>query len=92
MIQRAKTEKVQKILVVPFDPPTITTPIQLIQPYHFIYPPIPSHPLHPIHITHQHFASIKQLSHHQNLLPIPKITLDYYSHKSPKHVQKQVFT
>ncbi|WP_186298253.1 TatD family hydrolase, partial [Staphylococcus capitis] len=66
--------------------------MQLIDKYQFIYPIIPSHPLHPIHSTQQPLHSIQTLSNHPNIIPIPQIPLHYHSHKSPPHLQKQLFT
>ncbi|MFP7295407.1 TatD family hydrolase [Bacillus safensis] len=91
VIERAKSEKVEKIVVVGFDRPTITRAMELIEEYDFIYAAIGWHPVDAIDMTDEDFAWIKDLSQHEKVVAIGEMGLDYYWDKSPKDVQKEVF-
>ncbi|WP_224931074.1 TatD family hydrolase [Bacillus safensis] len=91
VIERAKNEKVEKIVVVGFDRPTITRAMELIEEYDFIYAAIGWHPVDAIDMTDEDLAWIKDLSQHEKVVAIGEMGLDYYWDKSPKDVQKEVF-
>lgn len=91
VIERAKSEKVEKIVVVGFDRPTITRAMELIEAYDFIYAAIGWHPVDAIDMTDEDLAWIKELSQHEKVVAIGEMGLDYYWDKSPKDVQKEVF-
>lgn len=91
VIERAKSEKVEKIVVVGFDRPTITRAMELIEEYDFIYAAIGWHPVDAIDMTDEDLAWIKELSQHEKVVAIGEMGLDYYWDKSPKDVQKEVF-
>ncbi|MFP7210768.1 TatD family hydrolase [Bacillus safensis] len=91
VIERAKSEKVEKIVVVGFDRPTITKAMELIEEYDFIYAAIGWHPVDAIDMTDEDLAWIKDLSQHEKVVAIGEMGLDYYWDKSPKDVQKEVF-
>ncbi|MGN7392623.1 TatD family hydrolase [Bacillus safensis] len=91
VIERAKSEKVEKIVVVGFDCPTITRAMELIEEYDFIYAAIGWHPVDAIDMTDEDLAWIKDLSQHEKVVAIGEMGLDYYWDKSPKDVQKEVF-
>ncbi|KLK98244.1 hydrolase TatD [Bacillus pumilus] len=91
VIERAKSEKVEKIVVVGFDRPTITRAMELIEEYDFIYAAIGWHPVDAIDMTDEDLAWIKDLSQHEKVVAIGEMGLDYYWDKSPKDVQKEVF-
>lgn len=91
VIERAKSEKVEKIVVVGFDRPTITRAMELIEEYDFIYAAIGWHPVDAIDMTDEDLAWIKDLSQHEKVVAIGEMGLDYYWDKSPKDVQKGVF-
>ncbi|AOZ88629.1 hydrolase TatD [Bacillus xiamenensis] len=91
VIERAKSEKVEKIVVVGFDRPTITRAMELIEAYDFIYAAIGWHPVDAIDLTDEDLAWIKELSQHEKVVAIGEMGLDYYWDKSPKDVQKEVF-
>ena len=91
VIERAKSEKVEKIVVVGFDRPTITRAMELIEAYDFIYAAIGWHPVDAIDMTDEDLDWIKKLSEHQKVVAIGEMGLDYYWDKSPKDVQKEVF-
>lgn len=91
MIERAKSEKVEKIVVVGFDRPTITRAMELIEAYDFMYAAIGWHPVDAIDMTDEDLAWIKELSQHEKVVAIGEMGLDYYWDKSPKDVQKEVF-
>ena len=91
VIERAKSEKVEKIVVVGFDRPTITRAMELIEEYDFIYAAIGWHPVDAIDMTDDDLKWIKDLSQHEKVVAIGEMGLDYYWDKSPKDVQKEVF-
>ncbi|MGX9292747.1 TatD family hydrolase [Bacillus sp. A015] len=91
VIERAKSEKVEKIVVVGFDRPTITRAMELIEEYDFIFAAIGWHPVDAIDMTDEDLAWIKELSQHEKVVAIGEMGLDYYWDKSPKDVQKEVF-
>ncbi|MFS0656651.1 TatD family hydrolase [Bacillus sp. 179-C3.3 HS] len=91
VIERAKSEKVEKIVVVGFDRPTISRAMELIEEYEFIYAAIGWHPVDAIDMTDEDLAWIKELSQHEKVVAIGEMGLDYYWDKSPKDVQKEVF-
>ncbi|WP_348936422.1 TatD family hydrolase [Bacillus sp. BS1807G30] len=91
VIERAKSEKVEKIVVVGFDRATITRAMELIEAYDFIYAAIGWHPVDAIDMTDEDLAWIKELSQHEKVVAIGEMGLDYYWDKSPKDVQKEVF-
>lgn len=91
VIERAKSEKVEKIVVVGFDRPTITRAMELIEEHDFIYAAIGWHPVDAIDMTDEDLAWIKTLSQHEKVVAIGEMGLDYYWDKSPKDVQIEVF-
>lgn len=91
VIERAKTEKVDRIVVVGFDRPTITRAMEMIEEYAFIYAAIGWHPVDAIDMTEEDLAWIKELSAHEKVVAIGEMGLDYHWDKSPKDVQKEVF-
>ncbi|MED4561107.1 TatD family hydrolase [Bacillus altitudinis] len=91
VIERAKSEKVEKIVVVGFDRPTITRAMELIEAYDFMYAAVGWHPVDAIDMTDEDLAWIKELSQHEKVVAIGEMGLDYYWDKSPKDVQKEVF-
>ncbi len=91
VIARAKAEKVERIVVVGFDKPTITRAMELIEEYDFIYAAIGWHPVDAIDMTEEDLSWIKELSSHEKVVAIGEMGLDYHWDKSPKDVQKEVF-
>ncbi|KAA6443746.1 TatD family hydrolase [Bacillus swezeyi] len=91
VIARAKEEKVEHIVVVGFDRPTITRAMELIEEYDFIYAAIGWHPVDAIDMTDEDLAWIKDLSSHEKVVAIGEMGLDYHWDKSPKDIQKDVF-
>lgn len=89
VIERAKSEKVEKIVVVGFDRPTITRAMELIEEYDFIYAAIGWHPVDAIDMTDEDLLWIKELSQHEKVVAIGEMGLDYYWDKSPKDVQRK---
>lgn len=91
VIERAKAEKVERIVVVGFDRPTITRAMEMIEEYDFIYAAIGWHPVDAIDMTEEDLAWIKELSAHEKVVAIGEMGLDYHWDKSPKDIQKEVF-
>lgn len=91
VIARAKAEKVERIVVVGFDKPTITRAMELIEEHDFIYAAIGWHPVDAIDMTEEDLSWIKELSAHEKVVAIGEMGLDYHWDKSPKDIQKEVF-
>ncbi|MFB4367090.1 TatD family hydrolase [Bacillus subtilis] len=91
VIERAKAEKVERIVVVGFDRPTINRAMEMIEEYDFIYAAIGWHPVDAIDMTEEDLAWIKELSAHEKVVAIGEMGLDYHWDKSPKDIQKEVF-
>lgn len=91
VIERAKHEHVETIVVVGFDEETITKAIELAETYSFIYAAVGWHPVDAIDFTDEHLQWLEKLSHHPKVVAIGEMGLDYYWDKSPKEVQKEVF-
>ncbi|MGM0951278.1 MAG: TatD family hydrolase [Bacillota bacterium] len=91
VIERAKAEQVNRIVVVGFDRPTITRAMEMIEEYDFIYTAIGWHPVDAIDMTEEDLAWIKELSVHEKVVAIGEMGLDYHWDKSPKEIQKEVF-
>ncbi|MFY4777216.1 TatD family hydrolase [Metabacillus sp. RGM 3146] len=91
VINRAKEEGVEKIVVVGFDRETIMRAMELIEQYEFIYAAIGWHPVDAIDMTDEDLNWIRELSSHPKVVAIGEMGLDYHWDKSPKDVQKEVF-
>ncbi|MBY8914752.1 TatD family hydrolase [Bacillus sp. YC2] len=91
VIERAKSEQVERIVVVGFDRPTITRAMELIEEYDFIYAAVGWHPVDAIDMTDEDLSWIKELSSHEKVVAIGEMGLDYHWDKSPKDIQKEVF-
>ncbi len=91
VIDRAKAEGVEKIVVVGFDRPTINKAIELADVYEFIYATIGWHPVDAIDMTEGDLQWIEELASHPKVVAIGEMGLDYYWDKSPKEIQKEVF-
>ncbi len=75
VIARAKAEKVERIVVVGFDKPTITRAMELIEEYDFIYAAIGWHPVDAIDMTEEDLSWIKELSSHEKVVAIGEMAL-----------------
>jgi TatD DNase family protein len=91
VIDRARTEGVQYMVVVGFDRPTITRAMELIEEYDFIYASIGWHPVDAIDMRDEDLDWIEELAKHPKVVAIGEMGLDYYWDKSPKDVQQEVF-
>ncbi|MBS2967254.1 TatD family hydrolase [Metabacillus sp. KIGAM252] len=91
VIDRAKAEGVEKIVVVGFDTETITRAMELTNQYEFIYAAVGWHPVDAIDMKDEDLAWIKELASHPKVVAIGEMGLDYHWDKSPKEVQKEVF-
>ncbi|MBD1383510.1 TatD family hydrolase [Metabacillus arenae] len=91
VIERAKKESVERIVIVGFDRPTIKKAIELIDTYEFMYAAIGWHPVDAIDMKEEDLEWIKDLSSHPKVVAIGEMGLDYHWDKSPKDIQKEVF-
>lgn len=91
VIDRARMEGVQYMVVVGFDRPTIIKAMELIEEYDFIYASIGWHPVDAIDMRDEDLDWIEELAKHPKVVAIGEMGLDYYWDKSPKDVQQEVF-
>ncbi|CAM3968058.1 TatD family hydrolase [Mesobacillus zeae] len=91
VIERARSEGVEYMVVVGFDRPTIERAIELCEEHDFIYASVGWHPVDAIDMTDADLDWIKELSSHPKVVALGEMGLDYYWDKSPKEVQKEVF-
>ncbi|MGI8387346.1 TatD family hydrolase [Robertmurraya sp. P23] len=91
VIDRARMEGVQYMVVVGFDRPTILKAMELIEEYDFIYASIGWHPVDAIDMRDEDLVWIEELAKHPKVVAIGEMGLDYYWDKSPKDVQQEVF-
>ncbi len=91
VIQRALEAKVEKMIVVGFDRPTITKAMELAEAHSFIYAVVGWHPVDAIDCTEEDLEWIEKLAAHPKVVGIGETGLDYHWDKSPKDVQQAVF-
>lgn len=91
VIERARENGVERVVVVGFDEKTIKRAIELIDTYDFMYAAIGWHPVDAIDLTDSYLEWIEELSAHPKVVAIGEIGLDYHWDKSPKEVQQVVF-
>ncbi|MGX9132846.1 TatD family hydrolase [Rummeliibacillus sp. JY-2-4R] len=90
VIDRALAAKVNKMVVVGFDKPTITRAMRLIEDYDFLYAAIGWHPVDAIDCTEEDLQWIEKLAAHPKVVAIGETGLDYHFDKSPKDVQQEL--
>ncbi|CEG29537.1 TatD family hydrolase [Bacillus sp. B-jedd] len=91
VMERAKKNGVENIVVVGFDRPTIEKAMALTDANEFIYACIGWHPVDAIDMTDEDLAWIEDLSAHPKVVALGEMGLDYHWDKSPKEIQKEVF-
>ncbi|MCD7036633.1 TatD family hydrolase [Metabacillus sp. GX 13764] len=91
VMNRAREEGVENIVVVGFDRPTIVKAMELTETYDFIYAAVGWHPVDAIDMTDDDLNWIKELASHPKVVALGEMGLDYHWDKSPKDVQKEVF-
>lgn len=91
VIERAISAKVEKMIVVGFNRPTIEKAMELIEEYEFLYAVIGWHPVDAIDCTEAELKWIEELANHPKVVGIGETGLDYYWDKSPKDVQQELF-
>ncbi len=90
VIDRALAAKVNKMVVVGFDRPTITRAMELIEKYDFLYAAIGWHPVDAIDCTEEDLQWIEMLAEHPKVVAIGETGLDYHFDKSPKDIQQML--
>ncbi|MDJ1110334.1 MULTISPECIES: TatD family hydrolase [Staphylococcaceae] len=91
VIDRARKNGIDRMIVVGFDEKTIKRTMKLIEDYDFVYGVIGWHPVDAIDFTDEYYEWIKELSKHPKIVAIGEMGLDYHWDKSPKDIQKEVF-
>ena len=91
VINRAKAEGVDYMVVVGFDRATIIKAMELVEDYNFIYASIGWHPVDAIDMRDEDLLWIEELAKHPKVVAIGEMGLDYYWDKSPKEIQQEVF-
>lgn len=90
VIQDAKNEGVEKMVVVGFDRPTILRAMEFVEKFEGLYAVIGWHPVDAIDCTPEDLLWIEELSKHEKVVAIGEIGLDYHWDKSPKDVQQKL--
>lgn len=91
VIDRARGNGIDRMIVVGFDEKTIKRTMKLIEEFDFVYGVIGWHPVDAIDFTDEYYEWIKELSKHPKIVAIGEMGLDYHWDKSPKDIQKEVF-
>ncbi|MGH2319748.1 TatD family hydrolase [Planococcus sp. SE5232] len=91
VIERARENHVEKMVVIGFDQKTIERAIELAETYEFIFAVVGWHPVDAIDCTEEDLKWIEELAAHPKVVGIGETGLDYYWDKSPKEVQQEVF-
>ncbi|SEB19982.1 TatD DNase family protein [Thalassobacillus cyri] len=91
VIQRAKEEGVEYMVVVGFDRETIPLAIEIAESHHNIYAAVGWHPVDAIDMEETDLDWIEELSSHSKVVALGEMGLDYHWDKSPADVQKEVF-
>lgn len=91
VVERARQEGVENMVIVGFDRPTITRAMELVEQYEFMYACVGWHPVDAIDMTDADLAWIEELASHPKVVAIGEMGLDYHWDKSPKEIQKEVF-
>lgn len=91
VIERARQEGVENMVVVGFDDKTITRAMELVEKYDFLYASVGWHPVDAIDMTEKDLNRIEELASHPKVVALGEMGLDYHWDKSPKEIQKEVF-
>ncbi|MFS0784133.1 TatD family hydrolase [Bacillus sp. 1P06AnD] len=91
VIERAKEQGVDKMVVVGFDAETIKRAIELVEEYPFLYASVGWHPVDAIDMTEEDLKWLEELASHPKVVALGEMGLDYHWDKSPKDIQKEVF-
>ena len=84
VLQNAKNEKIDHILVPATDLPTSAKVIELIDKYEMLYGAVGIHPHDIKDWTDDHLTQLKELASHKKVVAIGEIGLDYFYDFSPK--------
>jgi len=91
VIQRAKENGVEYMLIPGTDIPTTKQAIEIAEKYDFIYAAAGVHPHDTAEWKDEMINEIKELAQHEKVVAIGEIGLDYYYDFSPKEKQHQAF-
>ena len=91
VLQNAKNEKIDHILVPATDLPTSAKVIELIDKYEMLYGAVGIHPHDIKDWTDDHLTQLKELASHKKVVAIGEIGLDYFYDFSPKEKQIEAF-
>lgn len=92
VIDRAKNIGVKYIINVGFDRKSSEESIALSEKYDFIYAIIGFHPHDAKDIEENDFLWLEKNIHHEKVVAIGEIGLDFHYDNSPREIQKEVFT
>ncbi|WP_071458799.1 TatD family hydrolase [Bacillus massilinigeriensis] len=91
VIDRARDEGIEYMVVVGFDRPTIKKAISLAEEYDFLYASVGWHPVDAVDMKEEDLEWLRELSAHPKVVALGEMGLDYYWDKSPKEIQQEVF-
>ena len=91
VIERASEVGVNRMVVVGFNDETIPLAIEIAEQYDSIYAAVGWHPVDAIDYEDKHLDYLRSLSHHEKVVALGEMGLDYHWDTSPKDVQENVF-
>lgn len=91
VIQRAKQEEVEAIVVPSTDLASAKKVLELTQKYDIVYGTVGIHPHDTKEWKKEYINDLEQLAKQDKIIAIGEIGLDYYYDFSPKEIQKEAF-
>ncbi|MDT3700712.1 MAG: TatD family hydrolase [Thermincola sp.] len=91
MLQRARNNKISKIINVGYDLPSSRRSLELAAKYDFIYAAVGIHPHDAAEAGENYLAEIRIMASRPKVVAIGEMGLDYYRNLSPKETQQRVF-
>ncbi|MFA4924269.1 MAG: TatD family hydrolase, partial [Ignavibacteriaceae bacterium] len=91
VLQNAKDEKIDYILIPATDLPTSTKVVELIDKYDMLYGAVGIHPHDTKNWDESSLSILKELARHKKVVAIGEIGLDYFYDFSPKEKQIEAF-
>src|SRR5690625_1555694 len=91
VIKRAHDAGVTRMVVVGFDEETIPLAIEIAESHDNIYAAVGWHPVDAVDYHEEHLDWLEKLSHHNKVVALGEMGLDYHWDTSPKDIQAVVF-
>lgn len=91
ILERAKSEGVEKIIIVGIDKESSQQAINLAEKYENIFAAVGLHPQDSKKINDEDWNAICEMTKHEKVIAIGETGLDYFKMYSPKEIQIEVF-